>query len=117
MVDRVVRESPDPIRLGGVSEVLADQIAHRTGLECRATVLGHVQRGGTPSAHDRVLATRFGHEAIGLVMSRSFGYMVTLSGGAVSSVSIADVSGQQRLVPTDHPLIQVSRAIGVSFGA
>ena len=117
VVDRVVRESPDPIRLGGVSEVLADQIAHRTGLECRATVLGHVQRGGTPSAHDRVLATRFGHEAIGLVMSGSFGQMVTLSRGVVSSVAIADVSGRQRLVPPDHPLIQVSRAIGVSFGA
>ncbi len=117
VVDRVVRESPDPIRLGGVSEVVADRIAQRTALECRATVLGHVQRGGTPTAHDRVLATRFGHEAISLVMSRSFGQMVTLAGGAISSVAIEDVSGRQRLVPPDHPLIQVARAIGVSFGA
>lgn len=117
VVDRMVREAHDPVRLGGVSEVLAEQIGQQTHLECRATVLGHVQRGGRPSARDRMLGTRFGHEAVGLVMRGAFGRMVTYAGGAVSSVGIEEVADRQRLVPTDHPLIRASRSIGVSFGA
>ena len=67
VVEKIVHDSPDPIRLGGVSTVLADQISSKTHLETRATILGHVQRGGTPVAFDRVLATRFGYKAIELI--------------------------------------------------
>ena len=117
VVDRVVADSPDPLRLGGVSEVLAHQISERTGLECRATILGHVQRGGTPCAHDRILATHFGHHAVELIAADRFNQLVVMQKAAITSVPIEEVAGRQRLVPTDHPLIKAGRAIGVSFGA
>ena len=116
VVNRVVHESPDPIRLGGVSEVLAEQIAACSGLECRATILGHTQRGGPPTATDRVLATQYGHYAAELLMSGTHGRMVAMQEGRVTHVAIADVADRQRLVPTDHPLIAAARATGVSFG-
>jgi 6-phosphofructokinase 1 len=116
VVDRVVHDSPDPIRLGGVSEVLAEQIAVRTGLETRATILGHVQRGGSPVAYDRVLATRFGHKAMELIGSGEFNRMVVHERGRITSVPISEVADQQRLVPLDHPLIAAVRAIGVCMG-
>ncbi|MHC4797540.1 MAG: 6-phosphofructokinase, partial [Planctomycetota bacterium] len=81
VVDRVVHDSPDPVRLGGVSEVLCEQIAQQTGLECRATILGHVQRGGTPVPEDRVLATMFGHKALKLLMAGQFNQMVVMQMG------------------------------------
>ena len=116
VVDRVVHESPDPIRLGGVSEVLCAQIAERTKLECRATILGHVQRGGKPTAHDRVLATQFGHQAVKLLVAGEYNRMVALQNGALTSVPIAEVADRQKLIPPDHPLIAACRATGVSFG-
>ncbi len=116
VVDRVVHESPEPIRLGGVSEVLCEQISECTGIEGRATILGHVQRGGKPTAHDRVLATRFGHAAIELVIRGEFNRMVAIQKGQMTSVPIDSVADQQRLIPPDHPLVKACRAVGVSFG-
>ncbi len=115
VIDRVVHESFDAIRLGGVSEVLCEQIAERTHLECRATILGHVQRGGTPTAFDRVLATRFGVRAVDMLMNEQFNRMVTYIDGRLSSVRIEDVADQQRLVPPDDPLVHAARAVGASF--
>lgn len=116
VVDRVVHESPDPVRLGGVSEVLCEQIAERTHLECRATILGHVQRGGKPTAHDRVLATQFGHRAVEMIVRGEFNRMVAMQRGRLTSVPIAEVADRQRLIPPDHPVIAACRATGVSFG-
>jgi 6-phosphofructokinase 1 len=116
VVDRVVQESPDPIRLGGVSEVLCEQIAKQTKLECRATILGHVQRGGKPTAHDRVLAAQFGHRAIELIMIGEFDHMVAVQDGRITSVPILDVADRQRLVPCEHPLVAACRATGATFG-
>jgi len=116
VVDRVVHESPDPIRLGGVSEVLCEQIAERTKLECRATILGHVQRGGTPTAHDRVLSTLFGHRALEMLMAGEMNRMVTMENGRLSSIAISKVADQQRLVPLNHPLVRACQATGSSFG-
>ena len=116
VVDRVVHESVDPIRLGGVSEVLCGQIAERTGLASRATILGHVQRGGKPTAHDRVLATRFGYRATTMIAGGEFNRMVAMHDGRLTSVPIADVADKQRLVPPDHPLVTACRATGASFG-
>lgn len=116
VVDRVVRESPDPIRLGGISEVLCEQIAEKTGLECRATILGHVQRGGKPTAHDRVLATRFGVRAVEMLVAGQAGRLVTYQGGRLSSAALADVANRQRLVPPDHGLVAAARALGTCFG-
>ncbi|RJP35755.1 MAG: 6-phosphofructokinase [Phycisphaerales bacterium] len=115
VIDRVVHEAFDAIRLGGVSEVLCEQIAERTRLECRATILGHVQRGGTPSAFDRVLATRFGVRAVDMLMSGQFNRMVTYVDGRLSSVRIEEVADQQRLVPVDDPLVHAARAVGARF--
>ncbi len=116
VVDRVVHESPDPIRLGGVSEVLCEQIAERTKLECRATILGHVQRGGKPTSRDRVLATQFGHHAVKLLVNRQLDRMVALQEGRLTSVPIAEVADRQKLVPPDDPLVAACRSMGISFG-
>ncbi|MHC5112109.1 MAG: 6-phosphofructokinase [Planctomycetota bacterium] len=117
VVDRVVHESPDPVRLGGVSEVLCEQIARRTKLECRATILGHVQRGGSPSARDRILGTRFGHYVLEMVASGTFNHMAAMQNGTMTSVPISEVADKQRLVPPDDPLVAALKALGVSFGA
>ncbi|UCD27516.1 MAG: 6-phosphofructokinase [Planctomycetota bacterium] len=116
VIDRVIQDSPDPVRLGGVSEVLSRQIAEATGLECRATILGHVQRGGTPVPADRVLATMFGHKALELLLAGKFNEMVVMQQGQITSVPIESVAGQQRLVPLDHPLIAAARGTGATFG-
>jgi 6-phosphofructokinase 1 len=116
VVGRVVADSPDPIRLGGVSQVLSDQIAERTGLESRATILGHVQRGGTPIAADRVLGTLFGYRALELLVAGKFNELVVMQGGKLASVPLAEVAGRQRMVPLDHPLIAAARAVGTTFG-
>jgi len=86
------------VRLGGVGEILAAEIESRTGFETRVTVLGHVQRGGTPSAFDRVLATRFGVKAMDLVLQKKFGYMASLKGTDVVEVPIQDAVGTPKIV-------------------
>ncbi len=116
VVDQVVKDSPDPIRLGGISQVLARQIAERTGLECRATILGHVQRGGGPVPADRILGTVFGHQALQLILAGEYNRLVVMQQGRLTSVPIESVAGQQRLVPLDDPLIAAARAVGTSFG-
>jgi ATP-dependent phosphofructokinase / diphosphate-dependent phosphofructokinase len=115
-VDRVDKTSPDPIRLGGVSKYVAEQIEKLTGLESRSIVLGHVQRGGTPSPADRILATRFGHHAFELLMKGRFGRLVVQQGGKIDSTAIADVADKVRTVPLDHPTLLTARAIGTCMG-
>ncbi|MGC9453727.1 MAG: 6-phosphofructokinase [Phycisphaerae bacterium] len=116
IVDRVYEDSPDPIRLGGVAKFVSDRIEEMTGLESRAIVLGHVQRGGTPTARDRVLATQFGYHAYELLRQGRFGRVVVETEGRIDSVPIKDVAGKVRTVPTDHIAIQAARAVKTSFG-
>ncbi len=116
VVDKIVHDSPDPIRLGGVSTVLSEQISQRTHLETRATILGHVQRGGTPVAFDRVLATEFGHQAISLVAMHEWNQLVVMQGGRADVVPIESVAGQQRTIPLEHPQIGMARAVGTCMG-
>ncbi len=115
-VDHVDPSSPDPIRLGGVGRFVADEVEKMTGLESRAIVLGHIQRGGTPTPQDRIRATEFGHHAFELLMAGRFGRLVVSREGKIDSVPIAEVAGKVRTVPLDHPLIKAARAIGTSFG-
>jgi phosphofructokinase-like protein len=115
-VDHVDETSPDPIRLGGVARHVAGEIEKTTGLESRAIVLGHVQRGGTPTPRDRLLATQFGYHAYELLAGGRFGRVVVQQGGQIDSVPIRDVAGKVRTVPPDHPLIQAARAVGTCFG-
>jgi 6-phosphofructokinase 1 len=86
------------VRLGGVGTRLAEQIEDRTGFETRVTTLGHVQRGGTPTAFDRVLASRFGVAAIDAVHDAAWGTMVALQAGRVVRVPLADAVGELKLV-------------------
>jgi len=88
----------------------------RTHKECRVTVLGHVQRGGSPSAFDRVLATRFGSAAVDLIAKGKFGKMVCLRGTEVQSVDVSEAIGHLKTVDPDGQLVNVARSIGVCFG-
>ena len=89
------------VRFGGVGEVLAREIEERTGYETRVTVLGHVQRGGTPTPRDRVLATRYGLKAADLVLEGKFGRMASLQGDAIVDVSLADATADLKRVPRE----------------
>lgn len=116
VVDRIVHDSPDPIRLGGIATVLARQIAEMSHLETRATILGHVQRGGSPVAYDRVLASEFGHKAIQMVAMRDWNHIAVIQNGHTDMVPIAAVAHQQRTVPLDHGLIGMARALNTCLG-
>jgi ATP-dependent phosphofructokinase / diphosphate-dependent phosphofructokinase len=87
------------VRLGGVGEQLAHEIEERTGFECRVTVLGHVQRGGSPTPRDRVLATRYGLKAADLIEEGRFGTMAALQGDDIVAVSLADAVAELKTVP------------------
>src|SRR4051794_5808925 len=89
------------VRLGGIANTLAEEIEKRTGFETRVTILGHIQRGGTPTAFDRVLATRFGVAAIEAVHDGAFGAMVALQGGQIIRVPLADAVTDLKLVDPD----------------
>jgi ATP-dependent phosphofructokinase / diphosphate-dependent phosphofructokinase len=89
-------------RLGGVGQMLAGEIERRTGKEARCAVLGHIQRGGTPTAFDRVLATRFGVHAIGAVRDGAFGTMVALRGTSIIRVPLAEATRSLKLVPQER---------------
>jgi 6-phosphofructokinase 1 len=116
-VATTIADSPDPIRLGGVGALLQHQLQPLLQSEVRATLLGHVQRGGSPTPFDRVLATRFGYHAAQLARRREFGRMVTLTGADISSVSLAEVAGRTRPVPADDMLLAAARGLGVSLGS
>jgi 6-phosphofructokinase 1 len=88
-------------RLGGIGDTLAREIESRTGFETRVTTLGHVQRGGTPTARDRVLATRFGLKAADLVYAGRWGEMAAQRGSEVTSVSISDAVASLKTVPPE----------------
>jgi ATP-dependent phosphofructokinase / diphosphate-dependent phosphofructokinase len=89
------------VRLGGIGEWLAQQIEASTGKEARTTVLGHIQRGGTPTAFDRVLATRFGLHAIDAVHAADWGKMVALQGTDIVTVPLAEATTQLKTVPLE----------------
>jgi phosphofructokinase-like protein len=90
------------VRLGGVGQLLADEIEQRTGKEARVAVLGHIQRGGTPSAFDRVLATRYGVHAIRAVADGAYGSMVALRGTDIVRVSLAEATAEPKRVPPER---------------
>jgi 6-phosphofructokinase 1 len=112
-----IADSPEPLRLGGVGQVLQQRLQPLLNSEVRSTLLGHVQRGGTPTAFDRVLATRYGYHAAELIAARCFGRMVALQGERVTSVDLAGVAGRTRPVPEDHALVRAARGTGVLIGA
>ena len=103
-------------RLGGIGEVVASQLESATGKECRTVVLGHLQRGGTPSPFDRLLATAFGTAAVAALAEGRSGCVVALSGNDVVTVPIVEVAGRVRRVSLDAPLLALARALGIELG-
>jgi 6-phosphofructokinase 1 len=115
-VSERIEERPDPIRLGGIGKVLADQLKDRVESAVRTTILGHIQRGGTPTPYDRNLATAFGAKAAHLVAEETFGQMVALREGRFTHTPLEAVADKTRTVPLDATLFAAGRAVGTSFG-
>jgi len=103
-------------RLGGVGNVIGAQITELTGMETRVTVLGHLQRGGTPSPFDRILSTRFGVAAVELIAQERFGRMVCYRDYRIDSVRIEEAVGAFKSVDPHGQLVTAAEAIGIEFG-
>lgn len=116
VIQRIVKESSDPIRLGGIGFALADQIEKASGVETRTVVMGHLQRGGTPTPLDRVFATQLGSKVVEFIVKKQFGYMPGMQKGKLIPVKLTDVAKGIRTVPVNHPLIETARMLDTCFG-
>lgn len=115
-VNKTIADSPDPIRLGGIGKRVADEIEQATGHESRVTVLGHLQRGGSPSFFDRILATQYGVAAVRLAAEDGFGNMVALRNGEIVPVPLGEAIHSLKLVAKNHPILLAAKSVGTSFG-
>lgn len=115
-VRKIVKDSTDPVRLGGIGEKIANDIETMTRLETRITVLGHLQRGGSPSPFDRILATRLGTIGCKLIADGKFGKMPALKGNTIVTVDLKKAVNDIRRVKANHPLIKTALAVDTSFG-
>lgn len=95
---------------------IASEVEERTGQETRVAVPGHIQRGGSPCPYDRMLSTRFGVEAAQLIIEEKYGNMVALVNNEIVPVPLSEIAGKLKTVPTDSPIIQNARNLGISFG-
>ena len=98
------------------AEYIAQEIEYETGFETRETVLGYIQRGGSPTPYDRNLATRMGGHATELIASGQFGRMVSLQGAEIGSIPLNEVAGKLKLVNENHDLIVQGKRMGICFG-
>ncbi|EAT15911.1 6-phosphofructokinase [Desulfuromonas acetoxidans] len=119
--EQVVQESANNRRggvdrLGGIGEQVAGQITQCLDMEVRTVVLGHLQRGGTPSPFDRILGTRFGVKAVDLIADGDFGKMVALRGRSVVSTTLAEAVGSLNLVPAHGEMVQAAEKLGIMLG-
>ena len=103
-------------RLGGIGAWVEARLAALTGKECRSVVLGHLLRGGSPSAFDRIVAARFGTAAVRTLAAGQSGVMVTLAGQDIATVPLADVAGRTRRVPLDCDTVRTARELGICLG-
>lgn len=115
-VARIINNSQEKIRLGGIGDSIARELENLVDVECRSTVLGHLQRGGSPTAYDRVLSTRYGEAAVKAILNKQFKTMVALQNNEIVAVHLDDVVGTPYLVPPTHDLIETGRSLGISFG-
>jgi phosphofructokinase-like protein len=116
VIARKVQDGSDPVRLGGIAALVGNQIEDLTGIESRYTILGHVQRGGSPTPYDRILATRFGYHAVEAALKGKFGYMVGLRGSEIKTTSIREAVAVPRRVDPGSDLVKTAMAVGTSFG-
>ena len=103
-------------RLGGIASQVASQVSELCCVETRTTVLGHLQRGGSPTPFDRILGSRFGEAAVRAVAERALGHMVALHGTKIEQVHLGDAVGEIKLVPPDGQLVGTARSLGISLG-
>ena len=116
MIAKIVHDSPDPIRLGGIGNKLAEDLEKIVKeKEVRCTVLGHIQRGGTTCTFDRILSTRYGVAAVELINEEKFGSMVCLKGNEITYDSLENVIGNNKKVDPHGELVTVAKKIGISF--
>jgi phosphofructokinase-like protein len=125
VAEAVKREDGKPVKqahgsgavtYGGIGHYVGEKIAQATGAETRVTVLGHVQRGGSPGARDRIIASAFGVHAVELIAQGKFDHMVVWSDRQVKAVPIAEAIGQYQAVDPRDALVQTARGLGISFG-
>jgi 6-phosphofructokinase len=117
VVQKIVKDSPDPIRLGGIGNKLAADLEKRIQKhEIRCTVLGHVQRGGSPITYDRILCTKYGVGAVELIKEERFGNMVSIRNGKLSYAHLENVIGRPKLVDPEGETVRVAKSMGISFG-
>lgn len=112
----VVAEGIEKPKGISAASFISQSIIEKTGLETRETILGYIQRGGSPSPMDRLLATRYGAHAVELIAEGKFGVMVAKEGEEITSVPLSLVGGKLKLVPSDHSLVSKSRKMGICFG-
>ncbi len=103
-------------RLGGIGGWLADRIHEQTGLECRSTVLGHIQRGGSPIAFDRILATKFGVKAVGMIAKGRFNHLAVLENGEIVARPFSEVVDREKNVDPDGQTVRYAERLGINFG-
>ena len=103
-------------RLGGIGAVVSNEIEKCTGKESRVCVLGHLQRGGSPTTFDRALCSMFGATAVELVAAGEFGKMVAFNGPQLGAIKISDAVGKLKAVRPDGNLVRTARALGICFG-
>ena len=115
VISKVVADSPDAIRLGGIGAKLASDLEPLVNYEVRSVALGHIQRGGETSAFDRVLSLRYANKAVEMIEKGEFGNMVALKGGKMCYESLENVIGENKIVTADSELIQVAKGLGIIF--
>ncbi len=115
-IARMVKGSFEPIRLGGAGEKLVREIEEKTGIESRCTVLGYLQRGGSPTPYDRVLSTRYGVAAAEACFQGKTNTMVALQSNKIIVVPIEKVASEPHLVPVDSDIIRAARHLSINFG-
>ena len=106
----------EPERLGGIAEAVAREVGRRTGKETRSLVLGHLQRGGSPTTFDRLLALRFGSAAVRAIAANDFGCCVVYNPPNVGRVPLAGIIGKPKVVPVDSGIIMTARNLGICLG-
>ena len=117
VIQRIVPDSPDPIRLGGIGAKLAAELeAAIYPYEVRCTILGHIQRGGSPTTFDRILSTRYGVAAVELLNEGLFGNMVCIKDGKIAYEHLENVIGRIKSVNPQGELVKVAKSLGISFG-
>lgn len=116
VVERMMTGRVDPVKLGGIGAKIGRDLEEHYGMETRVTVLGHLQRGGSPNAYDRVLATRYGTAAVDAALEEEFGVMVALQGREIVRVPLREAVDQIKLVPLNDPLLLAARTLGLEMG-